>query len=30
VRSRVEAAAIAHRLGLGRDAPPPPDSDAIV
>ncbi len=26
VRSRVEAAAVAHRLGLGRDAPPPPDS----
>ena len=26
VRSRVEAAAIAHRLGLGTDAPPPPDS----
>jgi DNA-binding CsgD family transcriptional regulator len=26
VGSRVEAAAIAHRLGLGRDAPSPPDS----
>jgi DNA-binding NarL/FixJ family response regulator len=25
--SRVEAAAIAHRLGLGADAPLPPDSD---
>ena len=30
VKSRVEAAAIAHRVGLGRDAPPPPDSDAIA
>ena len=27
---RTEAAAIAHRLGLGRDAPPPPDSDAVA
>jgi len=26
VNSRVEAAAIAHRLGLGRDAPVPPDA----
>ncbi|MEK6719594.1 MAG: response regulator transcription factor [Chloroflexota bacterium] len=26
VRSRVEAAAVAHRLGLGRDAPGPPGS----
>ncbi len=26
VDSRVEAAAIAHRLGVGRDAPPPPDT----
>ena len=30
VRTRVEAAAIAHRLGLGKDAPPPPDSDALA
>jgi len=29
VSGRTEAAAIAHRLGLGRDAPPPPDSDAV-
>ena len=30
VSGRTEAAAIAHRLGLGRDAPPPPDSDAVA
>jgi DNA-binding NarL/FixJ family response regulator len=30
VDSRVEAAAIAHRLGLGGDAPPPPDTDAVI
>jgi DNA-binding CsgD family transcriptional regulator len=29
VSGRTEAAAIAHRMGLGRDAPPPPDSDAV-
>lgn len=28
VGSRVEAAAVAHRIGLGRDAPVPPDVDA--
>jgi DNA-binding NarL/FixJ family response regulator len=28
VDSRVEAAAIAHRLGLAADAPPPPDTEA--
>jgi DNA-binding CsgD family transcriptional regulator/tetratricopeptide (TPR) repeat protein len=30
VDSRVEAAAIAHRLGLGADAPPPPDADTVI
>ncbi|HEY3073487.1 MAG TPA: AAA family ATPase [Candidatus Limnocylindrales bacterium] len=30
VDSRVEAAAIAHRLGLGADAPPPPDADPVI
>jgi hypothetical protein len=28
VDSRTQAAAVAHRLGLGRDAPSPPDSRA--
>jgi DNA-binding CsgD family transcriptional regulator/tetratricopeptide (TPR) repeat protein len=28
--SRVEAAAVAHRLGLAADAPPPPDSEVAV
>jgi hypothetical protein len=26
VDSRVEAAAVAHRIGVGKDAPPPPDA----
>ena len=30
VSSRVEAAAVAHRLGLGADSPPPPDSPAAA
>jgi hypothetical protein len=30
VDSRVEAAAIAHRLGIATDAPPPPDSTMEV
>ncbi|HET7727081.1 MAG TPA: AAA family ATPase [Candidatus Limnocylindrales bacterium] len=30
VTSRGEAAAIAHRIGLGRDAPPPPGSESVA